>query len=70
MFLLEGKITRDWSLNNIVDTLGEEGNKVLEKYDICVSCIRTGSLKIETIAAAREVSIDALLEDLNKLMEK
>ena len=67
--MLEGKVTADWSLKNIVEEFGEEGRKVLEKHDICPSCIITVDLKIGLIASGRGVDIDPLLEDLNKLKQ-
>jgi len=66
---MEGKVTADWRLRDIIETYGEEGRKVLEKHGICVSCIVTVDLKIGLLATSREIDVNPLLEDLNKLKQ-
>ena len=66
---MEGKITADWSLNNIIEELGEEGIKVLDKYDICVSCFILRGVKLETLAIVREIDLDSLIGDLNEAIK-
>ena len=69
MYLLEGEVTANWRLRDILEEFGEEGRKILEHHGICVSCIVTVDLKIGLIASTREIQVYPLLNDLNKLKQ-
>ena len=64
------KITKDWNMHQIFEELEEDGLEILEKYDICLDCFISRGIKLDAVAYAREIDIDALLEDLNKIAEK
>ena len=64
------KVTKDWNLHMVYEEFGEKGLKILEKYDICLDCFISRGLKLDAVAYAREIDLDALLEDLNKIAEK
>ncbi len=67
--MLEGKVTADWRLRNILEIYGEDGRKVLEKHGICVSCIISVDLRIGLIASTRDIEIEPIIDDLNKLKQ-
>ncbi|MFX0163456.1 MAG: hypothetical protein ACFE68_09050 [Candidatus Hodarchaeota archaeon] len=66
---MEGKVTADWRLRNILEIYGEDGRKVLEKHGICVSCIISVDLRIGLIASTRDIEIEPIIDDLNKLKQ-
>ncbi len=66
---MDGEVTADWRLRDILEEFGEEGRKILEQHGVCVSCIVTVDLKIGLIASTREIEVDPLLDDLNKLKQ-
>ncbi len=68
-FLLEDKITADWNINDILEELGEEGIKVLDKYDICVTCLVFRGIKLGTLAVVREIELGSLIEELNEAIK-
>jgi len=63
-------VTKDWNMHMVFEEFGDDGLEILEKYDICLDCFISRGIKLDAVAYSREIDLDALLEDLNKLAEK
>lgn len=64
------KVTKDWNLHRIFEEFGDDGLEIMIKYDICLDCFISRGLKLDAVAYTRNIDLNALLEDLNKIAEK